>query len=117
VEPTVLAALFASALVAGVVLVALRGPAPPPVIRALSHRDRLRLPARTFERAVVVAVVAGACAVAAAFADDEAGAADPSGSTTGGVVVAAAVLWCARRGVFLSLRADKDDAHDAPRTP
>jgi hypothetical protein len=107
VESTVLGALAASALTAIVVLVGLRGPAAPPTVRQVRHRGRLRLPARTFERAVVVAVVAAACAVAEALARRD------GHVVTGGVVVAGAVLWCARRGVFLSPRSD-DEARNEP---
>jgi hypothetical protein len=105
-ESAVFAALFASSLVAGVVVLALRGAARPAPPRVVVHRGRLRLPVRTFERAVVVAVVAGAGAAVPLLGAARA----PVHVTVGAVAVAVAVAWVARRGAFLSPRSDDDGA-------
>jgi hypothetical protein len=105
VESSILGALLCSALVAGLVVLLARAASGPIVLRQSTHHGRLRLPARAFERAAVIAIVAATAAVAPAFGGGD-------GTLVGAVVVGGAIVWCARRGVFLSPRSDGDD--DAP---
>jgi hypothetical protein len=109
-DATILAALGASAVIGGVVLLLSRAAPGAIPLRQLAHPGRLRLPVRAFERAAVIAVVAAVAATAPSFGANAA-------VVTGAIVVAVAVAWCARRGVFVSLRRDGDNDGDTRGAP
>lgn len=100
-EAAILGALLASSVAAALVLALVGRTSAPPRLRLSAPLGRLRLPARTFERAVVVAVLAGAGALAPTMSDAPA-------VIVGAVAVAVVVGWTAQRGVFLSPRATED---------
>ncbi|MBM4282537.1 MAG: hypothetical protein FJ137_17895 [Deltaproteobacteria bacterium] len=99
-ESAILGALMVSSLLAVVVLAVLGVTRRSLRRSTISSPGRLRLPARAYERTVVLAVVAAASAVAPSLGADDS-------LWVGAGVVAAAVAWCAHRGVFLPLRADE----------
>jgi hypothetical protein len=98
-----LLAMFGSALSALAVLVVLRLPRHPLVLRAAAPHGRLRLPVRVFEQAVVVATIAVASAVVSVAPEDV-------GLWLGASALAASVLFAVHRGVFAPLRADQENA-------